>query len=185
MGKGDYKQVVLETERLLLKELNPEIFYNLFNYYSENEIAQFLGLRSEQEMEVERRKFEEGYTTYNISYKAFLLVDKKTGKIIGKSGYHQWYLHHYRAEIGNVITDNQYLRKGYMKEANKAIIDYGFNTMGLNRIEAFVGLNNTASLSLLASLGFQKEGVLREHYFKNNRIEDSVCFGLLKRDWGK
>jgi ribosomal-protein-alanine N-acetyltransferase len=183
MDKGNFKQAILETDRLLLKELNPDIIYNLFNFYTDQEIVAFLGLRSENELELERRKFDEGYTTFNTSFKHFLMVDKKTGTVIGKTGFRVWHVHHYRAEIGYSITDERYLNKGYMTEANRAIIKFGFEQMGLNRIEAFAGPNNIASLKILRSLGFTEEGKLREHYFKDNRMEDSVCFGLLKREY--
>jgi len=183
MDKGNFRQTVLETERLLLKELNPEIMYNLFNFYSDQEIIAFMGLRSENELELEKRKFDEGYTTFNTSFKHFLILDKKTAMVIGKTGFRVWHMHHYRAEIGYAIHDERYLNKGYMTEANRALIKFGFEQMGLNRIEAFAGPGNIPSNRLLETLGFTKEGLLRQHYFKNNRMEDSVCYGLLKEEY--
>ena len=55
--------------------------------------------------------------------------------------------------------------------------------MGLNRIEAFVGPGNDPSLRIMERLGFSKEGLLREHYHKNNHTEDSVAYSLLKREY--
>lgn len=181
--KANFKQDILETERLLLKELNPEIMYNLFTYFSDDEIIEYLGLRSENELELERMKFEQGYTTFKTSFKNFLIIEKESDFIIGRTGFHTWYIHHFRGEMGYDIRDDHNMGKGFMTEANRAIIEYGFENMDLNRIEAFTGTNNTASHKLLKKLGFKEEGLLREHYFKNNRIEDSLCFGLLKKEY--
>jgi len=178
-------QAILETERLFLKELNPDIIFNLFNFYRDDEIKAFLGLHTENELEIERMRFERGLTTFRISFKNFLLVDKKTKRIIGRTGFHAWYFDHFRAELGYAITDDDFLGQGYMTEANQAVVKYGFEKMDLNRIEAFVAPYNIQSLKILKSLGFKEEGILREHYFTNNRIEDSICFGLLKREYHK
>ena len=70
-----------------------------------------------------------------------------------------------------------------MKEGIKRILDYGFNEMGLNRVEAMIGSYNEPSLKLVRSLGFVKEGLLREHYCKNGELQDSIVFSLLKKEY--
>ncbi len=176
--------IILEAERLFLKEINPDIIYNLFTFYTDEEISQFMGLKSENEMEIERIKFEGGRTTYRTSFKTFLLVDKESGKIIGRAGFHNWYAQHFRSEMGYDM-DEEYRNKGLMTEAIKTLIQYGFDKMDLNRIEAFTSPNNEASKKLLTKLGFKAEGILKEHFFKDNRLEDSVCFAILKSEYHK
>jgi [ribosomal protein S5]-alanine N-acetyltransferase len=183
MEKGNFNQIIIETDRLLLKELNPEIIYNIFTFYTDEEIMEMMGLTSEMELEKERLKFEGGYTTFKTSAKLFLIADKHTDRIIGRTGFHTWYIHHYRAEMGYSITDERYLGQGYMTEANRAVVRFGFEEMGLNRIEAFTAPDNVASMKLLRGLGFREEGLLREHYFKDNRMQDSCCFGLLRKEY--
>ena len=70
-----------------------------------------------------------------------------------------------------------------MSEAMEAILAYGFNDMNLNRIEAFVGKNNVASLRTLKKFNFEEEGVLREHYINKSDPEDSLVFSLLKSEY--
>ena len=70
-----------------------------------------------------------------------------------------------------------------MKEALGAIIQYGFNVLNLNRIEAFVGTNNTPSLRLMQHYKFTREGVLKQHFYINNKFEDSAVFALFKADY--
>ena len=67
-----------------------------------------------------------------------------------------------------------------MKEAMPEVINYGFEKMGLHRIEAMVGKDNEPSLKLLHAHGFVQEGLLREHYLIDGRYEDSLVFSLLR-----
>jgi [ribosomal protein S5]-alanine N-acetyltransferase len=69
-----------------------------------------------------------------------------------------------------------------MPDALTLLIDHAFEDLKLHRIEADVDPRNTASLRLLERLGFRREGHLRERYFKDGEIQDSVMFGLLRSD---
>jgi ribosomal-protein-alanine N-acetyltransferase len=174
----------LETKHLLLREINPEVMEQLFSLPFEDEyIKSFLGLLSNEELEFERLKFQKGLVTHKLTFRNFVMIDKATSKPVGKCGFHSWYPDHRRAEIGYGFTDENYKGKGLMTEALKEMIKYGFEKMELNRVEAFVGPNNPASLKLIRSLGFTEEGQLREHYYKHPRLEDSICFSLLKKEY--
>lgn len=175
----------LETKRLLLREINPEVYQHLFTNCSDDEITTFLNLKTAEELAIEKEKFQKGFITRRLSFCNFQLIEKSSNKIIGACGFHTWYLPHSRAEIGYALTDESKKQKGFMAEALKPIIAYGFDVMKLNRIEAFANLDNIPSVKLLESNGFVYEGLLREHYFKNDKVEDSAVFGLLKSDYLK
>jgi ribosomal-protein-alanine N-acetyltransferase len=179
---GEIKQDILETPRLLLKEITPEIYSWLFTSRSDAAIMAYLGLTPEG-LAVERNKFQKGMTTFRTSYKNFLLINKESLLPIGRCGYHNWYAQHRRAEIGYLMDNDDVMGKGFMKEALRSIVRYGFEAMGLNRIEALISPRNTPSVRLVAGLGFTCEGVLREHYCKADIAEDSACYSLLKREY--
>jgi ribosomal-protein-alanine N-acetyltransferase len=174
---------ILTTDRLLLRKLSPETFDFVYQNYSDNELIGFLGLSTIEALANEKEKHRKGLATFNKSFCYFQVFDKATERIIGWCGYHTWYLDHNRAEIGYGLFDDNYKQKGLMSEAMKTILDYGFNTMKLHRIEAFIGTENPASQNLVGKFGFTKEGHLREHYFANNKMEDSLVFGLLKHEY--
>jgi [ribosomal protein S5]-alanine N-acetyltransferase len=176
---------ILTTEHLSLRKLTPEVFDYIFAMYSDTELLHFLGLASTIELQNEKEKHEKGLSTFNKSFLYFQIIDKKTDQIIGWCGFHTWYLDHNRAEIGYGLFDDNYKRKGYMTEVLKPIIHYGFHKMNLHRIEAFLSLNNIPSLKLVTKFGFAQEGLLREHYYKNNSMEDSAVFSLLKNEYEK
>lgn len=173
----------LSTKRLLLREMTPEAYSHVFNNYSDEDLKQLFGLRDEEELTLKKNTWKNGVTTFNKSFLYFHLVKPGTGENIGWCGFHTWYIQHYRAELGYILTNDKERNNGYMKEALPAIIRYGFEKMNLHRIEAMVGPSNTPSLRLIESLGFTKEGHLREHYFKDGKIEDSVIFSLLKSEF--
>jgi [ribosomal protein S5]-alanine N-acetyltransferase len=175
---------ILETARLKLRKLTPEVFDYIFTNYINEELKSFLGLNADQELEKERDKHQKGLATYNRSFLYFQLIDKNTDTIIGGCGYHTWYLDHARAEIGYGLFQEHYKGKGLMSEALLPIIDYGFNTMHLNRIEALIGPENTPSLQLVKRLHFTQEGYLRQHYIiHNGQIVDSILFSLLRSEY--
>ena len=173
----------LESERLSLRKLTPEVLKHAFSNFSAAELMTFLGLKSVPELDRERAKYEKGISTHNKSFLYFQIIGKASGEIIGWCGFHTWYLDHNRAEIGYGITDDVFRQQGIMTEAIRPIIEYGFKKLGLNRIEAFIGPDNKASLRLIENLNFKKEGLLRQHYCKNNQMEDSLLYALLREEY--
>jgi len=70
-----------------------------------------------------------------------------------------------------------------MPEALQALLRFGFEAMDLNRVEATTHTENQRSQGVLAKLGFQKEGLLREYYCRDGLYNDQVQFSLLRREW--
>ena len=99
---------------------------------------------------------------------------------MGWCGFHTWYTDHDRAELGYGLNKDCFKRQGFMSEAIPTILEYGFKEMKLHRIEAFASSENTASIKLLKSNNFEKEGLLKEHYLINGIHEDSEVYALIK-----
>lgn len=76
-------------------------------------------------------------------------------------------------------------RQGIMTEAVSAILNFGFNELGLHRIEANPLAGNISSKSLLLKLGFTYEGNLRQRHFFRGHFEDQLYFGLLREEWAQ
>ncbi len=87
-----------------------------------------------------------------------------------------------RAELGFALGHDQWGR-GYMGEALETLLDFAFTTLSLRRLEADVDPRNEASIRALLRLGFQKEGHLRERWDVNGELQDSLMYGLLRREW--
>ena len=85
----------------------------------------------------------------------------------------------YRGEIGFILHPDHW-RKGIMKEAINAVVDYGFTVVGLHSIEALLDPENIASSSVLESTGFIKEGHLKESIYYNGNFRDESIYSRLK-----
>ncbi len=87
-----------------------------------------------------------------------------------------------RAEIGFMLGRAHWGR-GFAREAIQLALGHAFDVLGFRRIEADVDPRNGASLRTLESVGFVREGYLRERYNVGGEIQDSVYLGLLRAEW--
>lgn len=172
----------LVTDRLILRKLSQESFNYIFAHLSELELMEFLGI-DEEELGIQRAKFEGGLSTHNRKFVHFQLIENESMKVIGWCGFHTWYTDHHRAEIGYGMNSDEFKGKGFMSEALKPILEYGFKEMNLHRIEALVAPYNKPSLKLIQKFNFRQEGHLKKHYFVNGVPEDSLFFALLRSEF--
>ena len=73
--------------------------------------------------------------------------------------------------------------KGYATEAVRAMLQWAYGALDLNRVEAELDTRNAASARVLEKLGFQQEGLRREDCIVSGEVSDSWIYGLLRRDW--
>mgnify|MGYP000377364646 CR=1 FL=1 len=177
------KPTYIETSRLKLRIFTPEIQKYIFEHFSDKELMEYHGFKEITELEREKEKYEGGYTTYRTSFLSFHLIRKDNNQLIGYGGYHNWFAEHQRSEIGYHIIDEKDKGQGFMSEAITAIIKYGFEEMKLNRIEAWVSPMNIPSLAIMKKFNFTQEGLLKQHWLVDGKLDDSAIFALLKEDY--
>ncbi|MGA5363938.1 GNAT family N-acetyltransferase [Streptomyces purpurascens] len=85
-------------------------------------------------------------------------------------------------KLGYAIAAKEWGR-GYATDAARALTTYAFTELGLHRISAAIGPENTASIAVMEKLGFTREGVLRDHVFTNGAWRDSVLYSILEHEW--
>ena len=88
---------------------------------------------------------------------------------------------HRRAELGYWIGQ-PYWGQGYATEAAATMLQYGFTTLGLNRIQATHLVRNPASGRVMQKVGMRFEGIQREHFWKNGRPETIARYAILAAD---
>jgi len=171
---------IIRTPRFLLRRLSSEDAQKLYQDYDEKTVMKVLGIATEKEYE--RLRHFCFSSTPQRTYMLFMIHDIATNQHIGSCNFHIWMIDHARGEIGYMIVET-HRRQGIAKEAIRHVITYGFETMNLNRVEAFVEPANEPSLKLVRHFGFTQEGYLREHYCRDGNVEDSLCFSLLRREY--
>lgn len=87
-----------------------------------------------------------------------------------------------RAEIGYWIGV-PYWGQGYATEAARRVVQFGFETLDLNRIYAGHFIHNPASGRVMQKAGMTYEGTLREHYLRFGNYYDGVFYGILRSEW--
>jgi RimJ/RimL family protein N-acetyltransferase len=86
-------------------------------------------------------------------------------------------------ELGYWMTSSM-RGKGIATTAARMLTDYGFTSIGFKRIEAIVDRDNVASLKLLESAGYQREGLLRKKISRDDgRQVDMYIYAALPEDW--
>jgi len=110
------------------------------------------------------------------------IVDSLAGTLLGAVSLMNISAKHGRGELGYWIG-TPYWNKGYCTEAAACIMDYGFNTLKLNRIHGCFMKRNPGSRRVMEKLGMREEGCLRQHDTKWDQHEDIVLFGILRNEW--
>jgi [ribosomal protein S5]-alanine N-acetyltransferase len=85
-------------------------------------------------------------------------------------------------ELGYAVRRKDW-GNGYASEAAHLMLDFGFTTLDLHRIQAACGPENHASQRMLARLGFTPEGRIRDHVFTNGAWRDSLLYSILVNEW--
>jgi len=172
----------LHTDQLDLIQISQEHLGDIFKLFSDRRVTQFYNITALTE-ELEAQKYLDWFSSrfadktgirWGISLKGH-------SNIIGTLGFNNFIKRH-RANLGYDLQAD-FWNKGYVTEALKAVIEFGFKTLDINRIEAEVMQGNTASERVLAKLGFKNEGILRAWMYWNDKHYDITMFSLLHSDF--
>ena len=172
----------LETERLSLLPIRHAHAGDLFKLFGDPRVTQYyniITLTREDEAQKYIDWFQSRFTEKTGIRWGIAL--KGHDNIIGTVGFNSFTQQH-RANIGYDLQAS-FWHKGYMTEALRSIIIYGFQELGINRIEAEVMQGNSASERVLRKLGFKNEGVLRDWMYWNSEYYDMTMFSLLASDF--
>ena len=181
---GEYREFPqLETDRLILREMTVDDVEFYFHHFNDNKIVEgscHPGPENleDSEEELERYCIKPFKENRGVRWG---IVRKGSRELVGTCGYYDWNKTARRAEIGYDL-DPAYWGEGIMTESLRAILEYGFEDMELNRIQAIIDSKNTRSIKLIRRLGFKKEGVLRQNSYFNGQFRDDVVFSLLKKE---
>lgn len=173
---------IIETERLILRRMRLDDAEDLFAYGSDPQVTRtttwdthlsvddsraFLTLMEEQ--------YERGENaTWGIEHRA-------DGKFIGTVGFVAITDSGYVGEIGYALA-RPYWGQGITTEAARAVIRFGFDYLGLHRIQATCRADNVGSYRVMEKAGLRFEGIMRGRRYVKGRFDDIRMYGLLRSD---
>lgn len=154
--------IVLETDRLILRRLTPGDLDALHALYRDAEVRRYFpeGTLSYEETREELEWIIEVYYG-KYGYGLWATIHKETGEFIGRCGLLPWTIEgRFEVEVAYLLA-RAYWGQGLGTEAAQAILDYGFEQLGLERLICLIDADNRASMRVAEKIGmaFEKDVV--------------------------
>jgi [ribosomal protein S5]-alanine N-acetyltransferase len=171
----------LETERLILRQPNLDDSADVLDLYSRPEVTRQSEVVTLACLEQARGVVQmfESELEKDLGVR-WAISERESRRIIGMCGV-GWYRHNGSALLSYDLNP-RYWHRGLMSEALRAVVAHVFGSTGTNRMTATTLVDNDASIRLLARLGFQEEGILRDWAFWKGQFRNLRCFSLLRGD---
>ena len=173
----------IETERLILRRFvieDAEDMYN--NWASDTEVTKFLTWPTHPSVDITSMLLQDWISKYEDGgYFNWVIELKETGRAIGNISVVRLKEEIEAAEIGYCMS-RTYWGQGIMPEALRAVMDFLFDEVGLNRVAACHDANNPKSGRVMDKAGMKQEGVLRRAGRNNLGICDKVWHAAIKDD---
>lgn len=165
---------ILKTERLILRELEDTDDKDIFAHRSEEKVNQFVSLRHENIEQTQAFISKIQRMVANNESEFWIIAEKGSKKFAGTICLWNLVKDENKAEVGYSLN-TMFHGKGYMQEALEKVLEYGFNIMKLQTIEAYTHKDHTSSIKLLKRNNFMHD-VTR----KPEDGSDNIVF-ILKR----
>ncbi|MGA4518084.1 GNAT family protein [Solibacillus sp. FSL W7-1472] len=173
----------LETERLLLRPLTFDDSDRIEELAGEYDVAKSTLNIPHPYPKGSASQFIESIQTAEQNNKIvmFAIINKETKLLIGLINLNLS-IPYQRGELAYWIG-KEYWGNGYGTDAAKALLEYGFNQLKLNKIFAASFTSNTGSWKVMEKIGLKYEGTLKQHVSSFGQFYDLTYYGLLKEEF--
>ena len=173
----------LTTERLILRGPLEKDRQPMFDIHTDPDVMKYYGVEPYASLDKAQEHLDWLTKLHREEIGLrWVITLKDIDQYIGDVGFYDYERKHNRAEIGYILG-KQHWGKGIMTEAIKASLDYGFNEMNLNRIQALIDPRNEASKRVAAKHGFQYEGTFRDYEYEHGGFIDLNMYSVLRREY--
>ncbi|MBE5793776.1 MAG: GNAT family N-acetyltransferase [Clostridiales bacterium] len=171
-------------QRVMLREYQSDDFASIRQWVNDASVTHYLSTRfwapqtTVDTQEFLSRMMQSSHNAYN-----FVIADAKDGRYIGQLDMFRvdWRLR--QGEIGMVIASAEDRGKGLGTEALQLLARFAFETLGLERIELEVHMQNATAIRCYEKAGFVLEGIKRHAYYNDGAFSDLGMMSLLRQDW--
>lgn len=175
----------IETPRLLLRPWKLEDLGDFNHYCQSPEVGPNAGWKPHESLE-ESQKILEGWLKAVDGEINWAIVPKETGRASGSISLMQDGrrpgVSNCR-ELGYVLSKEEW-GKGYMTEAAKAVLRYGFEQLDLEMVSINHYSYNNRSRRVIEKCGFTYEGTLRQGVrLYDGRVEDICCYSMTAAEY--
>lgn len=167
----------LSTANLRLERLGPEHFDGSYAASRDPETRRLSGNHNEETAEQYTARLARIRDADDRADWAILRATD--GAYVGEVSLFRLDVHNQAMEFQIALGGPSVFGKGYGSEATKAVVDYGFEVIGLHRITLHVVDFNTRAQRVYGKLGFHSEGVLREAWLSDGDWSDVIMMAAI------
>lgn len=160
-----------DLEHLLPFSINePELWT-----YSLTSAAGKENMESYVQMALEERASRKSYP--------FIVFDKRNNRFAGCTRFYDLQLFHETTQLGYTWYGKDFQGTGLNKNCKLLMLEFAFETIGLQRVEFRADNRNQRSIAAMKSIGCQEEGVLRSNCKSQEGRRDSIVLSILRDEW--
>ena len=113
----------------------------------------------------------------------FIVYDKRTGKYAGSTRFYDYQEQHNTVQLGFTWYGKEFQGTGLNKNCKLLLLEFAFETLGLDRVEFRADASNALSIAAMKSIGCTLEGILRSNCKSLAVRRDSIVLSILKIEW--
>ena len=185
MQKLDFnKNYILENDIVQLRPLTPEDFDILSQFslkepnlwtYSLLPANGLENLKTYLDVAFKSKEDKKSYP--------FIVFDKRTNSYAGTTRFYDYQPTHNTVQLGYTWYGKDFQGTGLNKNCKFLMLQFAFETLGVDRVEFRADNNNERSIAAMKSIGCTVEGVLRSHSKAVSGRRDSIILSILKDEW--
>lgn len=168
-------------ERVYLRPLERDDAPQLQQWFNDPEVTANLHLRRPVNLAFEEEFVAEANRTADRVILGIAL--READRLIGTTGLESIDFENRQAQFGLAIGAKSEWGKGYGTEATRLMSGYGFERLNLHRLWLHVYETNPRALQVYETVGYRREGVLRQARWQGTRWVDTIAMGLLRDEW--
>lgn len=179
------KELILETERLLLRTVRPSDAEAIYRYRRLPEVCAYQGRHAT--MAKTRRLIAltlAAKPNTPLTWHQLAVTEKPGGRLIGDVGIHFTDPENRQAELAYTLAP-QHQGRGYATEAARRLLDYLFGRLQKHRVTASADPRNKASIRVMKRLGMRPEAHFKKSYWTGKAWTDDVLYAVLRKEWAR
>jgi ribosomal-protein-alanine N-acetyltransferase len=167
---------------LFLRKISKEDIEFVFQSLNNKDLITYLSLGPIKTLEHTKRLIK-GYLKYwdkNLQFNYIIELQDDNKIKIGSISLWNISWQHHRAQIGIWLIPS-FWSKGLAEKSLSLIKIIAFNHLKINRLEAYIAIDNKRSIALFEKSGFRKEGILKEYLNFQGSYHDAIIMACLKK----
>jgi RimJ/RimL family protein N-acetyltransferase len=168
-------------EKVYLRPLERADAPQLTTWINNREVNRFLKVYRPMNLQNEEEFIEA--TRKSKTDVVFGITTKDGNHLIGCTGLHDLDQVNRNCHFGIMIGEPPSWGKGFGTEATRLITRYAFESLNLHRVWLTVYDFNLRGAAVYEKVGYKREGILRQHVYREGKYHDAIMMGITRPDW--